>query len=55
MPPPSEGIDLGRKPAFIGRLMINKRIPTPAEAVAGVKDGDRVVISGFGEAGNPTE
>ena len=55
MPPPSEGIDLGRKPAFIGRLMIDKRIPTPAEAVAGVKDGDMVLISGFGEAGNPTE
>ncbi|MCH7937768.1 MAG: 3-oxoacid CoA-transferase subunit A, partial [Proteobacteria bacterium] len=35
--------------------MIDKRIPTPAEAVAGVKDGDTVLISGFGEAGNPTE
>ena len=35
--------------------MIDKRIPTPAEAVAGVKDGDMVLISGFGEAGNPTE
>ena len=55
MPPPPGGIDLGLKPAFIGRLMINKRIPTPAEAVAGVKDGDMVLISGFGEAGNPTE
>ena len=35
--------------------MIDKRIPTPAEAVADVKDGDMVLISGFGEAGNPTE
>jgi 3-oxoadipate CoA-transferase, alpha subunit len=35
--------------------MIDKRARTPAEAVLGVKDGDTVLISGFGEAGNPTE
>lgn len=35
--------------------MIDKRFPSPAEAVAVVKDGDTVLISGFGEAGNPTE
>ncbi len=35
--------------------MIDRRVPTPAEAVAVVKDGDVVLISGFGEAGNPTE
>lgn len=35
--------------------MIDKRVNTPAEAVRGVKDGDTVLISGFGEAGNPTE
>ena len=35
--------------------MIDKRVKTPAEAVRDVKDGDTVLISGFGEAGNPTE
>ncbi len=35
--------------------MIDKRVASPAEAVKGVKDGDVVLISGFGEAGNPTE
>ncbi|MGH6662141.1 MAG: 3-oxoacid CoA-transferase subunit A [Rhodospirillales bacterium] len=35
--------------------MIDKRAKTPAEAVRDVKDGDTVLISGFGEAGNPTE
>lgn len=35
--------------------MIDKRVPTPAEAVADVNDGAVVLISGFGEAGNPTE
>jgi 3-oxoadipate CoA-transferase alpha subunit len=35
--------------------MIDKRVATPAEAVGDVKDGSTVLISGFGEAGNPTE
>ncbi len=35
--------------------MIDKRVPTPAEAVADVNDGAVVLVSGFGEAGNPTE
>ena len=35
--------------------MIDKRVATPAEAVADVKDGAVVLVSGFGEAGNPTE
>ena len=35
--------------------MIDKRVATPAEAVQDVKDGATVLISGFGEAGNPTE
>ena len=36
-------------------MTIDKRTPTTAEAVAGIKDGSTVMISGFGEAGNPTE
>ncbi len=35
--------------------MIDKRVATPAEAVADIEDGAVVLVSGFGEAGNPTE
>ena len=35
--------------------MINKITPTIAEAVSVVKDGDTVLIGGFGTAGNPNE
>ncbi len=35
--------------------MIDKRFQTPEEAVADIKDGAIVLISGFGESGNPTE
>ncbi len=35
--------------------MINKAVRSVADAVAGVKDGDSVMIGGFGEVGNPTE
>lgn len=35
--------------------MINKRVASPAEAVADVFDGATVMISGFGEAGSPIE
>ncbi len=35
--------------------MIDKTVPGVAEAVAVIKDGDTVFISGFGEAGHPTE
>lgn len=33
--------------------MIDKRVATMAEAVEGVRDGDTVLISGFGEVGVP--
>lgn len=35
--------------------MIDKRVPTPVEAVADVFDGATVMIGGFGEAGSPIE
>jgi len=35
--------------------MIDKTIETLGEAVSVVRDGDTVLISGFGESGNPTE
>lgn len=35
--------------------MIDKRMPDLAAALSGVVDGSTVLVSGFGEAGNPTE
>ncbi|MFQ5936721.1 MAG: 3-oxoacid CoA-transferase subunit A [Acidiferrobacterales bacterium] len=35
--------------------MINKRVANSEEAVADINDGATIHISGFGEAGNPTE
>jgi 3-oxoadipate CoA-transferase, alpha subunit len=35
--------------------VINKRVASLAEAVAGIGDGASVMISGFGEAGSPIE
>jgi len=35
--------------------MIDKRVDSVEAAVAGIEDGAIVLISGFGEAGNPTE
>ena len=35
--------------------MIDKRAANPTEALAGVGDGDTVMIGGFGEAGGPIE
>jgi 3-oxoadipate CoA-transferase alpha subunit len=35
--------------------MIDKRVDSLQDAVAGIRDGATVHISGFGEAGNPTE
>lgn len=35
--------------------MIDKRVASAAEAVAGIDDGATVAIGGFGEAGSPTE
>ncbi len=35
--------------------MIDKRVRTPAEAVADIADGSSVMIGGFGEAGSPIE
>ena len=35
--------------------MIDKRVTSVAEAVDDVGDGAVVLVSGFGEAGNPTE
>ncbi|MBT3305509.1 MAG: 3-oxoacid CoA-transferase subunit A, partial [Alphaproteobacteria bacterium] len=34
---------------------MDKQVPTIADAVAGVEDGATVLISGFGDAGNPTD
>ncbi len=36
-------------------MTIDKRVADIAAAVAGIKDGARVMVSGFGDAGNPTE
>lgn len=36
-------------------MTINKRFETAIEAVAKIKDGSTIMISGFGDAGNPTE
>ena len=36
-------------------MTIDKRAPSCSAAVAGIGDGSTVLISGFGEAGNPTE
>ena len=35
--------------------MIDKRVASPFEAVSTVRDGDTVMIGGFGEAGSPIE
>jgi len=35
--------------------MIDKTVPTPAAAVAGIQDGATVMIGGFGTAGMPSE
>ena len=35
--------------------MINKRVETMAEALQGIKDGDVLLIGGFGTSGQPTE
>jgi len=35
--------------------MIDKRVASVRDAVAGIGDGAVVLVSGFGEAGNPTE
>lgn len=35
--------------------MIDKRVACPGEAVAGIGDGETVMIGGFGEAGSPIE
>ena len=35
--------------------MIDKRVSSVADAVAGIGDGAVVLVSGFGEAGNPSE
>ena len=35
--------------------MIDKIVPTPAAAVAGIRDGATVMIGGFGTAGMPSE
>ena len=36
-------------------MTLDKQVPTIADAVAGVEDGATVLISGFGDAGNPTD
>ena len=35
--------------------MIDKRAGNPRQALAGVSDGDTIMIGGFGESGNPIE
>ena len=42
------------QPQYIEK-MIDKAIPTPAEAVADIPDGATIMIGGFGEAGSPIE
>lgn len=36
-------------------MSIDKRCPSIEEAVAGIQDGARIMLSGFGEAGHPTD
>lgn len=36
-------------------MMIDKRVATVAEAVAGIPDGSTIMIGGFGRAGQPVE
>src|SRR5258708_31056180 len=43
------------RPDFGDRRMIDKTVPTPAAAVAGIHDGATVMIGGFGTAGMPSE
>ena len=35
--------------------MIDKRVSSAEEAVRGIADGATVLLSGFGEAGSPTD
>ena len=35
--------------------MIDKRLPSAAEAVADIADGSSIMVGGFGEAGSPIE
>ena len=35
--------------------MINKRVESMAQALQGIKDGDVLLIGGFGTSGQPTE
>ena len=35
--------------------MIDKFVPDLATALAGIHDGARIHVSGFGNAGNPTD
>ena len=35
--------------------MIDKRVSSLAEAVAGIEDGSTVLVSGFGEVGVPND
>jgi len=35
--------------------MINKRVESMAQAVQGIKDGDVLLIGGFGTSGRPAE
>ena len=35
--------------------MIDKRVSSAAEAVADIPDGATILVSGFGDAGSPTE
>ena len=35
--------------------MIDKRVQSLAQAVAGIKDGSTMLIGGFGTSGRPTE
>ena len=35
--------------------MINKRVESMAQAVQGIKDGDVLLVGGFGTSGQPTE
>ena len=58
MRPPALNAKPGLAPAdglaILRALMLDKRVKTLEEAVAGVRDGATVLVGGFGNAGIPS-